>query len=190
MLVSLISKRGLPVSEDQVSTDSLSNNEYSAVDKRRKLSHDLGKWFFGLSVIFMVISIAASLGSSSARTDLVDALDSYVESENIETNNWDSSWVPSGFTAWSIDSNIAWRWTPKNNYSCDSYDCLSAEFISQTGCPSGLYAALNWLDSNGSVVAYDNASLPSLLPMQTAKLKFEDIQDSSSSGQIAEINCR
>ncbi len=178
------------MSEDQASADSQSNGEHSAVDKRSKLSHDLGKWFFGLSVIFMAISIAASIGSSSARTNLVDALDSYVESENIETNNWDSSWVPSGFTAWSIDSNVAWRWTPKSNYSCDSYDCLSVEFISQIGCPTGLYAALNWLDSNGAVVAYDNATLPALLPMQTAKLRFDDVQDSGKSGQMAEINCR
>ena len=176
--------------EDRVITDAVSDDENTVVDKRRKLSHDIAKWFFGLSVTLMLISIGASIGSNSARTDLVDALDSFSQSESFETNSWDSSWVPSGFTAWSIDSNIAWRWTPKSNYSCDRYDCLSAEFISQTGCPSGLYAALNWLDSNGAVVSYDNASLPSLLPMQTAKLRFEDIQDSSSSGQIAEINCR
>jgi hypothetical protein len=92
-----------------------------------------------------------------------------------------------GFTAWSEDSNIAWRWASKNN--CQDYDCISAEFISQNGCPSGLYAALNWLDSNKLVVSYTNDTIPSLLPMQTAKLRFDDYEDVGKSGQMSTINC-
>lgn len=176
------------MSEDRVSQDSVIGSENSVVDKKRKLSRDIAKWFFGISLTLSLISIAASIGSNSARTDLVDALDSFSQSESFETNSWDSSWVPSGFTAWPSDSNIAWRWADRNN--CDNYDCLSVEFISQVGCPNGLYAALNWLDANDAVVSYDNATLPSLLAMQTAKLRFDDIQELSKSGQMAEINCR
>ena len=91
----------------------------------------------------MVISVIASVGSGSTRTSVVDELLSS-QSETSDTSNWDSSWVPSGFTAWSTDSNIAWKWAEKDN--CDNYACLTAEFISRDGCPSGLYAALNWLD--------------------------------------------
>ena len=156
-------------------------------DRRVKQSREIAKWFFGVSIVLMVISIIASVGSGSTRTTVVDELLSS-QSDTSDTSNWDSSWVPSGFTAWSTDSNIAWKWADKNN--CDNYGCVSVDFISRDGCPSGLYAALNWLDSNDAVVSYDNATLPSLLPMQTAKLRFDDIQELSESGQIAEINCR
>ena len=156
-------------------------------DKRVKQSREIAKWFFGVSIVLMVISIIASVGSGSTRTSVVDELLSS-QSDTSDTSNWDSSWVPSGFTAWSTDSNIAWKWAEKDN--CDNYACLTAEFISRDGCPSGLYAALNWLDSNDSVVSYDNATLPSLLPMQTAKLRFDDVQELGKSGQMAEINCR
>ena len=159
-------------------------------DRRVKQSREIAKWFFGVSIVLMVISVIASVGNSSTGISAVDEfLASQSEtSDTSDTSNWDSSWVPSGFTAWSTDSNIAWKWAEKDN--CDNYACLTAEFISRDGCPSGLYAALNWLDSNDAVVSYDNATLPSLLPMQTAKLRFDDIQELSESGQIAEINCR
>ena len=159
-------------------------------DNRVKQSREIAKWFFGVSIVLMVISVIASVGNSSTGISAVDEfLASQSEtSDTSDTSNWDSSWVPSGFTAWSTDSNIAWKWADKNN--CDNYGCVSVDFISRDGCPSGLYAALNWLDSNDAVVSYDNATLPSLLPMQTAKLRFDDIQELSESGQIAEINCR
>jgi hypothetical protein len=161
--------------------------ELSAVDNRRKQSRDIAKLFFGISILLTLISIAASLSSGSTRTSAVDEFLS-TQSETSDTSSWDSSWVPAGFTAWSSDSNIAWKWADKNN--CDNYGCISADFISRDGCPNGLYAALNWLDSNDVVVSYDNATLPSLLPLQTAKLRFDDVQELGKSGQMAEINCR
>jgi hypothetical protein len=161
--------------------------ELSAVDNRRKQARDIAKWFFGISILLTLISIAASLSSGSTRTSAVDEFLS-TQSETSDTSSWDSSWVPAGFTAWSSDSNIAWKWADKNN--CDNYGCISADFISRDGCPNGLYAALNWLDSNDAVVSYDNATLPSLLPLQTAKLRFDDVQELGKSGQMAEINCR
>lgn len=161
--------------------------ELSAVDNRRKQSRDIAKWFFGISILLTLISIAASLSSGSTRTSAVDEFLT-TQSETSDTSSWDSSWVPAGFTAWSSDSNIAWKWADKNN--CDNYGCISADFISRDGCPNGLYAALNWLDSNDVVVSYDNATLPSLLPLQTAKLRFDDVQELGKSGQMAEINCR
>lgn len=157
------------------------------VDNRKKLARDIARWFFGISILLMGISIAASLSSGSNRTSAVEEFLS-TQSETSDTSSWDSSWVPSGFTVWSTDSNIAWKWADKDN--CDDYGCLSVDFISRDGCPSGLYAALNWLDSNDAVVSYDNATLPSLQPMQTAKLRFDDVQDLSESGQLAEISCR
>lgn len=158
-------------------------------DKRVKQSRKIAKWFFGVSIALMVISIIASVGSGSTRTSVVDELLSS-QSENSDTSNWDSSWVPSDFSVWATDSNIAWKWADKGSYVCDNYSCISVEFISKDGCPTGLYAALNWLDENDAVVSYDNATLPSLQPMQTAKLRFDDVGELGKSGQMAEINCR
>jgi hypothetical protein len=166
-----------------------SQGELIPVDKRVKQSRDIAKWFFGISIALMLISIVASVGSGSTRTSAIDELLSS-QSDTSDTSNWDSSWVPSGFTVWSTDSNIAWKWAEKGSYKCDNYGCISVEFISRDGCPTGLYAALNWLDSNDAVVAYDNATLPSLLAMQTAKLRFDDVQELGKSGLMAEINCR
>ena len=157
------------------------------VDKRVKESREIAKWFFGISIVLMVISIFVSVGDGSTRTSAVDEFLS-TQSELSDTSEWDSSWAPSGFTVWPSDSNVAWKWADEDN--CDNYACLSVDFISRDGCPSGFYAALNWVDSNDSVISYDNATLPRLLPMQTAKLRFDDIQESSKSGQMAEINCR
>jgi hypothetical protein len=169
---------------------SISEGESISVDKRVRDSREIAKWFFGISIVLMVITIIASVGSSSTRISAVDEfLASQSNTSNTpDTSSWDSSWVPSGFTAWSTDSNVAWKWVDKSN--CDNYSCVTAEFISRDGCPSGLYAAINWLDSSDAVVSYDNATLPSLLAMQTAKLRFDDIQELGKSGQMAEISCR
>lgn len=167
--------------------DFLNQHETFQVDNRVRKSREIAKWFFGISIILMFICIISSVATGSTKSDAVDDFLSS-QSDSLDTSGWDSSWVPMGFTAWSSDSNIAWKWSDKNN--CDNYGCISVDFISRDGCPSGLYAALNWLDSNDTVVSYDNATLPSLLPMQTAKLRFDDIQELGKSGQMAEINCR
>jgi hypothetical protein len=169
-----------------------SQSELPSAYIRRKQSREIAKWFFGISILLMVISIIASVSNSSPRTSAVDEFFSSQTdtSDTSDTSDWDSSWVPSGFTAWSTDSNIAWKFASKSSYNCDNYSCISVEFISRDGCPNGLYAAINWLDANDAVVSYDNATLPSLLSMQSAKLRFDDIQEIGDSGQMAEINCR
>lgn len=170
--------------------DSLNLEAVSPVDRRIKQSREIALWFFGLSIFLMLISIAVATSNGSSSTSAVDEFFSSTDSENTDTNSWDSSWVPAGYTVWGADSNIAWKWTPESDYQCDTYTCISAQFISKEGCPTGLYVALNWTDSNDVVISYDNATLPSLLPMQTAKLRFDDVQDMGEYGQIAEINCR
>ena len=169
-------------------SDSPTPDEQIPVDKRVKQSKDIRKWFFGISIALMLISIVGTLSAPSNSSSALDDILSSNQLDSNDTSSWDSSWVPDGFSAWSSDSNIAWKWSAKNN--CDQYGCISADFISRDGCPNGLYAALNWLDANDAVVSYDNATLPSLLPMQTAKLRFDDIQELGKSGQMAEINCR
>lgn len=185
------------MSEEQNSINAFGANtagqdQMAPVDKRIKQSRDIAKWFFVISIVLMVISIAATLVSTSSSSMAQSELESTYEPDSSDTyddSSWDTSWVPYDFNVWSADSNIAWKWTPSGDYECDDYSCVSAQFISRDGCPNGLYAAINWLDEYDSVVSYGNESLPSLLPMQTAQLKFDDFQDISDSGQMAEINC-
>ena len=103
----------------------------------------------------------------------------------------DTDWVPSSYVAWDQDSNVAYKLTEKQKCTSD-YGCLQFSFISKMGCPNGFYAALNWLDGprpTGAVTSYDNSVLPSLPPMQEAKLSFEDIEGNAIDAQMAEIKC-
>jgi hypothetical protein len=99
------------------------------------------------------------------------------------------SWFPTGFHEWGADSNVAWRWNTSG--SCKSGTgggCYFATFISHTGC-SNFYAAINLLDSSKAVVDYSNASLPTLQPLQQAKLEFSDIYGKSKSAEMSQITC-
>lgn len=159
------------------------------VDKRinfaREIAKIAGVTAFALSIVATISFLNAP--SESPFNSELSAIEELFEADTFESNNWDDSWVPLGFKAWGDDSNIAWRWATKSN--CQDYDCISAEFMSQNGCSTGLYAAINWLDGNDSVVSYSNDSIPSLLPMQIAKLRFDDYEDIGKSGQMSTINC-
>lgn len=158
------------------------------IDKRVAQSKEIVKWFFLISVVLMLISVISTVNTSSPYSNALEDIISSTQLDSPDTSSVDINWAPAGFTLWSSDSNIAWEWSAKND--CDQYGCITAYFISRDGCPNGLYAAINWLDANGAAVSYDNATLPSLRPMQKAKLRFEDILDSGKTGQMAEINCR
>ena len=83
---------------------------------------------------------------------------------------------------------MAYRYPGTQN--CDDFNCVDIEFVSHYGC-SDFYASANYLDGpDGNVIGYDNATLPSLQPLQKAKLKFEDTSYTSTHWQIAEIICR
>ena len=159
-----------------------------------------------LFLVFLISSIVASITAvvgvvthhNAAVSALMDSSvfssdsnsDSSSSSSSDGSSSSDSSWPPSGYTEWSSDSNIAYKWTDQ---SCTgNYGCVHASFISQNGC-SNFYAAVNWLDApaneNGSVIGYSNNSLPSLGAMQTATLMFEDTSDNGKSAQMSEINC-
>jgi hypothetical protein len=159
---------------------------YVPIDPRASLARKL-------SVIFLVFSLVLSgVTSAALLSSKVDEYASefgtdYYDDATSDDYLWDTSWIPDGFSGWSEDSNIAWRWADNND--CDTYACVSAEFISRDGCPSGLYVAVNWLDDSDNVVSYTNESLPALQAMQTAKLRFDDYEEVSDSGQVVEISC-
>lgn len=160
------------------------------VDGRVKIASQVTRIFFISSLVLSLIA-AGLIGSSSISTS--DSYD-YSSSSFAEEEIFDDSWVPYGFNAWSSDANIAWKWSDLSDFECNDYDCVEAQFISRDGCINGFYAAVNWFDApadeDGSVVGYDNSSLPALFSMQIARIKFDDTTDTGQSAQMAEIDCR
>ena len=165
--------------------ENVGSSELGQSDVRIALTRKITIVFLIASSILSLTATASVLAESGSNGN-----STVTEFESPVTE--DLYWAPAGFSVWPDDSNIAYKWADKNN--CDNYGCITAEFISHYGCPNSFYAALNWLDAdvnqNGSVVSYDNASLPSLPSMQIAKLTFEDIQGDGMSGRMAEISCR
>ncbi len=159
------------------------------VDGREGLARKLAS-IYGIASLVLAILAVSFIGSSTSTT-----ADDYDYTSTLTADDsWDDSWAPYGFTVWSRDSNIAWKWSDNSEFKCDQYDCVEAQFISRDGCPTNFYAAVNWFDAradeNGSVVGYDNSSLPALFGMQIARIKFDDINDNGMSAQMAEIDCR
>ena len=101
----------------------------------------------------------------------------------------DTSWMPSDYIPYS--DSLAWSF-PKQNCNPSFTYCFQYSFISKSGCPSGFYAAINWKDKSQAVVDYSNATLPSLQPLQIAKLTFEFTTPAETSFgglDVAEIRC-
>lgn len=165
-----------------------------AVDSRVRLAKNIG--ILGLvstlilSIIFVVAAVGLNNDQNATFNDTLNSLSTSSNTDNSSTSDVfsDSSWVPSGYNVWPSDSNIAWKWVEKAQ--CTDYECVQTFFISRDGCPNGLYAAVNWLDSSENAVSYNNASLPSLRALQIAKLKFDDIEGTGKTAQMSEINCR
>lgn len=180
---------GNEMNVDQHALDSVAD-----IDTRKSLSKKIALIAGAVALCFSVIatvSFAKSSSSLSGLNDILNISSSVSGSDGGVTA--DTSWVPAGYTVWSENPNIAWRWADQSTYSCGDYGCVEAEFVSSLGCTSGVYAAINWLDgavgAGGSVVSYANATLPSLQPLQVAKLRFDDIEGNGKSAQMATITC-
>jgi hypothetical protein len=96
-------------------------------------------------------------------------------------------WYPDGYTEWSGDSTLAWKWT---SGSCELGDyCWHVQVITQLGCSSNLYAELNLIDGSDNIVGYTNDLTGSLQPNSRAILEFSSYQDGVSSGRLTELSC-
>ena len=160
------------------------------IDKRENLANEIAKIAGVTALVLSLIATISFANTTNSASSGFEDIDKIFQSETSDNNYWNDSWVPPGYTAWSSDSNIAWKWAESGKNNCQNYGCISAEFISERGCANGLYAAINWLDSSDSVISYSNDSIPSLNAYQTAKLRFDDIEGNGESGQMSTINCR
>ena len=99
-------------------------------------------------------------------------------------------WYPKDFGTWYGDSTLAWRWAEKGEFNCSYGDRCQAIFVaSKSGCPSGLYAKINILDSSGVVVDYSNDLLSGIRAGEVAKMQFEFFTRGAGSTRLEELNC-
>ena len=155
-------------------------------DLERSKAQRIGLMALIGSVVFSLILSVSLFSQPTIDLGILNDLNGYSANSD-SSNSVDTSWVPTGYSIYGSE-DVAYMWSPNSN--CDTYTCATAKFVSKYGCSGGFYAAVNFLDStNGNVIGFTNASLPSLLPMQIASLRFDDTSDSAKSAQISTINC-
>jgi hypothetical protein len=162
-------------------------DDENSLDSRIRIAKKIGLFGIVASILLSGITLLAVVGNTSKNESALDSLNSTLESLNSDLSS-DITWVPVGFKAWPADTDVAFKFPGTPN--CDDYNCVDIQFVSRYGC-SSFYAAANYLDGPaGNVIGFDNATLPSLQPLQVAKLRFEDVTNTSFNWQISEINCR
>jgi hypothetical protein len=169
----------------------ISDNQNS-IDGRIKIAKRIGVIGIAASIVLSMMTVIAVVGNKSQIESALDSISSTLDSPNSDNSlnelNTDTSWVPVGFEPWSLDTDVAYKYPGTPN--CDNYNCVDIQFVTRYGC-SYFYAAASYLDGpGGNVIGFDNATLPSLQPLQVAKLTFEDVTNTSFDWQISEINCR
>lgn len=95
-------------------------------------------------------------------------------------------WYPEGY--YETGNGVAWNWSSGGGCKYSSWGCWHMNVIAKDGCPTGLYAAINIVDSAGTVVGFTNDSLPGLAPMRKARLEFTNTTDYNSA-EFQELNC-
>jgi hypothetical protein len=102
-----------------------------------------------------------------------------------------SSWSPpSGFTRYS--SSIAWRWLEGSERNCTNYSsCIQVEVVTESGCPSLLYAKASIVDKQGRNLGYTNDTTSGVAPNQRAVLTMPDTTGGATqiSAKLDDISC-
>lgn len=99
----------------------------------------------------------------------------------------DNSWVPSGFTKFSMNPYLAYK---KNNAGCASYgSCFSFDLVTSKYC-SSIYIAGN-SGKNGVVYDFSNDTANGISPGTIVKMKLQYTHEvSNTSTTFTEVNCR
>lgn len=166
-------------------------------DTRVKLAKDIARIAGIISIAFSLIATISFMNTSNSGSysSELSAVEELFDSDSVDSNFSDESWVPVGFNLWSGDSNIAWKWsTDYENYDgCDDCVYWTVDVISKTGCSSGVYGSLN-IQKGGVTIDWTNDTVPYLGPMEKARLAFEKYgySDSGSNirGDLTTLNCK
>ena len=140
----------------------------------------------GGSLVKVGLDHQASKKAAAARAaERQAALEAQIALDKIKN---DVTWVPAGYTPWTEDKSIAYKWVRVNN---DCYSCIywTAEVVSKLGCSGGVYGEMNIMQ-NGIVVDYTNDTLSYLSPGQKGRLSFETYRDGTFTGRMTELTCR
>ena len=145
-------------------------------------------WKIILIVIFSLWALGTIVEivnpSSSTSTTISSA------KESIAT--YDDSWIPTGFTGYATDDNLAWRWGTKSETNCtySSGSCWSIIVITKEGCPSGIYGEIAILDKSDVQIDYTNDTT-TLVPADTkAKMTFDTFNEEAESARLSQLSCR
>lgn len=109
-------------------------------------------------------------------------------SNSVPTSN--TTWVPSGYNAWSSDSNIAYKYVdnPKCTYS-DGI-CVAINVVTERGCPTSLYGEISLSDKAGIQYDYTNDSISSLPAGSIGELTFNILDyERFNSFNLTKISC-
>ena len=100
-------------------------------------------------------------------------------------------WYPKGYIEYVGADGIAWRWLDNDQFNCDYYyaTCWGMSIVAEDGCPSGLYAEIDILDSSGDKISYSNDLESYAAPGDKVRLIFNDFSDGIDSARLADINC-
>ena len=112
----------------------------------------------------------------------------YNSSYEVLTSMADSvPWYPNGYSIWSGDDNLAWKWV--NGGTCNLGDsCWHVSVVAENQCTS-LYAELSITDSSGADVDWTNDSAPVVVPGRPVLLEFDTYNPDAQSGSLVTLNC-
>ena len=147
------------------------------------------KWVIALAALILFYWVAPK--EDSAKTTSSNNTNSSSNSVTAQTTKKIVlPWYPEGFNEYAGDSQIAWRWLEKGEYSCSYGDhCWGMAIIAREGCPSSLYVEIAILDSSDTNIGYTNDTTSGLGAGQKAKLVFEDFTAGAKSARLTEISC-
>jgi hypothetical protein len=159
----------------------MTETEFTPPAKRFK------KWQWALIIFISLVVLGQLFGGN-----VESSTSSSSSSSSTTVESYDSSWIPSDFSGYPSDDNVAWRWGTKSETNCSysSGACWSAMVITRDGCPSGIYAEIAILDKSGVQIDYTNDTTTRVLPNTKVKLTFDTFNEEADTAQIGEISCR
>lgn len=145
----------------------------------------------------IVDSVDDYLKDSLAACGLTDSYDKTVDQAakvdqlagRITAQAENKPWYPKGYQ--EATDGVAIKWIDSAADPCGyGPRCWfwTIDVVSDTGCPSGLYVAVNFT-RGGTVVDWSNDTLPSLREGQKGRLQFYTYDRSTDAIELAEVNC-
>jgi hypothetical protein len=99
-------------------------------------------------------------------------------------------WYPDGYTEWTTDSNVAYKWDDNPVCTASGGWCWQLKVIAATGCANGLDVSMDLLDSAGTVIDSTSGSLTSLGAMRQDSVELDTYEEAVKTGTLTTISCQ